>query len=133
MIKRHSTKRAAQERRLRKIEAELEAEGQTHCFFFPFKSKSCFDHIVPKSANTFLIDVEENIIPICNEAHYIITNGTGYQMQKLPRLREYLHRMKALDESYYRRFMTNHGLWDKYGDDEDFSQLQHPDSEEGVV
>jgi hypothetical protein len=111
-MRRFSKKRAAQERRLRKIEHELRAEGQTHCFFFPHRSASSFDHIIPKSANTALIDRRENLVPISNKAHYIITFGTNKQIKELPNITRYLEKMKELDESYYKRFMTNHELWD---------------------
>ena len=109
-MKRFSKKRAAQERRLRKIESELYAEGQTHCFFFPRKSASSYDHIVPKSANALLIDCKENLVPISNEAHYVVTFGTNEQIKKLPNISLYLEKMKELDEDYYNRFITNHEL-----------------------
>jgi len=118
-MKRFSKKRAAQERRLRKIEQELREEGQTKCFFFPYKRAWAFDHIVPKSANASLIECKENLVPASNEAHYIITFGTSDQIAGLPNIGKYLSRMRSLDEAYYSRFMTNHELWDKYGTDED--------------
>jgi hypothetical protein len=110
MIRRHGKKRATQERRLRKIEKELIEEGETRCFFYPYQSASCFDHIVPKSANASLIDCRENLIPISHGAHYVITNGTNEQIKKLPRLDKYLEKMKGLDEDYYNRFILNHEL-----------------------
>ena len=110
-MRRFSKKRSAQERRLRGIEADLRAEGQTHCFFYPHKSASSFDHVVSKSANTSLIDCKENLVPISDSAHYVITFGTNEQIKKLPNLFRYLEKMKELDENYYNRFMTNHELW----------------------
>ena len=116
-MKRHSTKRAAQERKLRKIEKQLIAEGNTHCFFFKHKHASSFHHIVSKAQNIALIDCKKNLVPVCDEAHYIIDHGTTDQIKKLPHLREYLQRMKKLDESYWRRFMTNHDLWEEEDND----------------
>ena len=117
-MKRHSKKRAAQERRLRKIEVELREEGQTHCFFFPYKSAPKFDHVVPKSANSSLIDCKANLVPISNSAHYVITFVTNNQIKKLPNINLYLEKMKELDEEYYNRFITNHELWQLESEDE---------------
>ena len=108
----HSKKRAAQERRLRKIEARLIAEGQTKCFFFPYKNAICFDHIIPKAHNESLIDCEKNLIPICNESHRIIDQGTNDEIRELPNITRYLEKMSQLDYKYFARFLTNHELWD---------------------
>jgi len=109
-MKRHSKKRAAKERRLRKIEARLIAEGNTRCFFYPYQSGSCYDHIIPKSHSEELIDCEDNLVPVSNRAHYILTFGTNEQIRKLPNISRYLEKMKNLDETYYKRFITNHEL-----------------------
>lgn len=111
-MKRHSKKRAARERRLRKIEARLIAEGHTQCFFYPYKGATCFDHIIPKAHNEDLIDKEANLIPICNESHEIITRGTNKQIRELPNIGLYLEKMSKLDYAYFARFLTNHELWD---------------------
>ena len=110
-MRRHSKKRARQERRLRKIEKELIAEGNTRCFFYPRKSASCYDHVISKAHNSSLIDCKENLVPISTEAHFIIDHGTNEQIKELPNLFRYLEKMKKLDEKYYNRFMTNHELW----------------------
>ena len=111
-MRRHSKRRASQERSLRKAERELNEEGNDRCFFYPFLPRSEYHHLIPKSQNSLLIDCKENLIPISDLAHETITRGTSDQLRNLPNLREYLVRMKGLDEKYYNRFMTNHELWD---------------------
>ena len=112
-MKRHSLKRARQERRLRKIEAEMIASGDyDKCFFYTYKHANCFDHIVPKAHNQSLIDCRENLVPICGEAHHIIDHGITKQIKELPNLDKYLNKMSKLDRGYYSRFITNHELWD---------------------
>jgi len=113
-MKRFSAKRAAQERRLRKIREEMVQGGDARCFFYPYKSANDLDHIVPRSANQKLIDKESNLIPICREAHHIITHGTTKQIKELPNLQKYLNKMKELDPSYWGRFVTNHEMWGEY-------------------
>jgi hypothetical protein len=111
MIKKHSTKRAKAESELRKAESELKLNPvNDRCFFFPRDPRSCFDHIVPKSQNTSLIACKENLLPIGFKAHHIITFGSAEQIKNLPRINQYLQRMKELDESYYNRFLINRGM-----------------------
>jgi len=90
----------------------MRASGEHNkCFFYRYKASAHFDHICPKSQCPKLIDKEENLVPVCNEAHYIITNGTNKQIKELPNITRYLEKMSELDFSYYSRFMTNHELW----------------------
>ena len=111
-MRRHSLKRARQERNLRKIEKKMRESGDyDKCFFYPYKHASSFDHCVPKAHNQKLIDCKENLVPICGEAHFIIDQGITKQIKELPNLDKYLERMSKLDYSYYSRFMTNHELW----------------------
>jgi len=107
-MKKHSNKRAIQERNLRKAEKELNQElSNMACFFYPELMRREYDHIIPKSQNQSLIDCKDNLIPISGKAHEIITRGTVDDLLSLPtnRFREYLDRMKDLDESYYNRYM----------------------------
>jgi hypothetical protein len=111
MIRKHSIKRSRVESSLRRVERELKQNpSSSRCFFYPSEPRSCFDHIVPKSHNASLIDKRENLIPIGVTAHDIITFGTAEQVKSLPRINEYLRRMKALDESYYNRFLINRNI-----------------------
>jgi hypothetical protein len=117
-MKTYSKKRAAQERNLQKIRGELREQGHTRCFFFPHKYGFTFDHVVPRSARPDLIDCKGNLVPISEEAHYIITFRTAAQIGSLPRIREYLDKMRGIDEKYWRRFLTNHDLWEIYEENE---------------
>lgn len=113
-MRRLSNKRMVQERKLRKVEKELIAEGNVHCFFYKHKHASSFDHVIPKGQNASLIDEKKNLVPISEGAHWTLTFGTNNQIKKLPHLKDYLLKMKKLDEAYYKRFMTNHELWEEY-------------------
>lgn len=106
-MKKHSYKRAIQERNLRKIEAELNQDEKNHyCFFYPNIPKMEYHHIISKAMNSELIDEKSNLIPISRYAHKILHNGTVKQLRELPaeRFREYLERMERLDKKYYSRF-----------------------------
>jgi len=113
-MKKFSRKRSIQERKLRKIREKFATEDNPRCFFYPYKRAIDLDHCVPRSQNQSLIAVEENLIPICREAHYILTNGTTKQIKELPNLQKYLNKMKELDPSYWGRFITNHEMWGEY-------------------
>ena len=110
-MKRFSKKRSAQEREYKKLKDEIFSSGPQRCFFFKHEKGWQVDHIVPRSQNQSLIAVQENLIPISDRAHFIITFGTNDQIKKLPGITQYLEKMKELDETYYKRFMTNHELW----------------------
>ena len=109
-MKTHTAKRSRIESQLRRVERELKREGNERCFFCPHEPRSCFDHIVPKAHNTALIACKQNLVPIGLTAHNIITFGTAEEVKGLPRIREYLRRMKELDESYYNRFLVNRNI-----------------------
>jgi len=108
-MKTHTAKRSRIESQLRRVERELKLAGNNRCFFLP-EPRSCFDHIVPKAHNTALIACKQNLVPIGLTAHNIITFGTAEQIMGLPRIKEYLRRMKELDESYYNRFLVNRDI-----------------------
>jgi len=108
-----SKKRAAQERRLRKVEAELDQyEENQYCFFFPSEPKTEYHHIIPKSQNAQLIDDKENLLPVGRRAHDILTFGATQDIRELPmdRLQLYLIRMAHVDYNYYRRFIVKLNL-----------------------
>ena len=109
-MKRFSKKRAAQEREYKKLKDEIFESGPQRCFFLKYERGWQIDHIVPRSQNQSLIAVKENLIPISDRAHFIITFGTNEQIKKLPNISLYLEKMKELDEDYYNRFITNHEL-----------------------
>jgi len=101
----YSKKRAVQERNLRKIERELEADpANDKCFFYPTERRSEFHHVCPKAQCPNLIDCKENLIPVGTTAHNILHRGTTYQIRRLRNLDKYLEKMKSLDEGYYNRF-----------------------------
>lgn len=104
-------KRKLQERNLRKIEKELNKDvSNMHCFFFPLDMKREYHHILPKSQFSEFIDCKENLIPVGTSAHWTLTFGTGRQLQNLPKFKEYLEKMKALNQQYYYRFCLNHKI-----------------------
>lgn len=106
-MKKHSYKRALQERNLKKIKDEMIKEPENHiCFFFPDLRSDDLHHIIPISQNQDLIDERSNLIPISNHAHIIIHTGTIRDLRRLPadKFREYLSRMEKLDKRYYSRY-----------------------------
>lgn len=104
-------KRKIQERNLRRIEKELNKDvSNMHCFFFPLDMKKEYHHILPKSQFPELIDCKENLIPVGTSAHYTLTFGTGRQVMNLPKIGQYLSKMKSLNEQYYFRYLLNKGI-----------------------
>lgn len=104
-MRRFSKKRAAQERRMKKVQAELDDNPDNwSCWFFPEDPRTEYHHIIPRSYNTSLIDCKENQLPIGRRAHDILTFGTRDQIKALPKMVILLQRMADLDYSYYRRF-----------------------------
>ncbi len=57
-----------------------------------------------------MIDNENNLVPVGNRAHEVLTRGTSRQIMALPNIKAYLRKMKTLNEQYYYRFCVNRGI-----------------------
>ena len=101
-----SLKRLKIERNLRRIEKELNQKPEyRRCFFYASEKRDCYHHIIPRSQGLEWIAQKDNLLPIGRTAHNIIHFGTNGEIKFLPRFREYLEKMKKLNERYYNRYL----------------------------
>ena len=105
-MRRLSLKRAKKERELRLAEAELDQIPEnSRCWFYPSEAKREYHHIIPKSESFEMIAEKKNLLPAGGTAHNILDHGTNDEIMGLPRISEYLAKMKDLNEGYYNRFI----------------------------
>ena len=104
-------KRKIQESNLKRIIKELNKDPKNfHCFFESENMRTEWHHILPRSQFPEHIDNPDNLLPVGFSAHWTLTFGTGRQIMNLPKIREYLEKMKALDQQYYFRYKLNKGI-----------------------
>ncbi len=104
-------KRKQQEKNLRKIIKELNKDPKNfHCFFEPENMRTEWHHVLPKSQFPEHIDNPNNLLPVGFSAHHTLTFGTGRQIMNLPKIGQYLSKMKSLNEQYYHRYLLNHNI-----------------------
>ena len=61
-------------------------------------------HVLPVSIFPEFAYRKANIVIITRRAHNIIDQGTSEQIARLPRIHNWLAKMRALDQAYYEKF-----------------------------
>lgn len=106
-----SKSRTIQERNLRRIIKEMDKDIiNFHCWFFPLEMREGMHHILPKSQFPEHIDNPDNLIPVGTSSHWTLTFGSARQIMNLPRINEYLRKMKSLDSQYFERYCLNKSI-----------------------
>ena len=101
-------KKQAQKRKLRAFYNELDRDPKNRmCFFYPNIRKADYEHIVAKAHSEELILDPRNLIPVSRYAHDILTNKPASVIKQLPRIHEYLDKMRELDEQFFYRYLGN--------------------------